>query len=202
MTSKRQTSIAYLGPRHTFSHMAARERRIRQRVQGDARYVTLVGFNTIEEVFAAVERGECECGVVPYENNTLKKRISDTEASLHSHPHLEIKEKIDQPIEFCVGTLFGLTPEIVASKDKAIQQCTKYIDAIGANTCDTDSTGAAAKLLSRFRNAKEDLNGKTWGAIASEKALIAANLVIVARDVGDKPKASNVTTFAVIAPLR
>ncbi|MGC2422891.1 MAG: chorismate mutase, partial [Nitrospirota bacterium] len=53
--------IAYLGPRATFSHLACI-----QQFGYSAQYVPV---NSIKEVFAEVERGLAEYGVVPIENS-------------------------------------------------------------------------------------------------------------------------------------
>jgi chorismate mutase/prephenate dehydratase len=54
--------VAYLGPEGTYCHIAAR--------QTFGSQPELVPHNTIPEVFAAVERGAAEHGVVPVENTT------------------------------------------------------------------------------------------------------------------------------------
>ena len=59
---ERRLRIAFLGPEGTYSHLAAR------RHFGES--AELVPTATIGDVFAAVERGQAELGVVPVENTT------------------------------------------------------------------------------------------------------------------------------------
>ncbi|MEY3764524.1 MAG: hypothetical protein RLZ42_1184 [Armatimonadota bacterium] len=54
--------IAYLGPEGTFSHRAARDK-----FGNSAEFIPV---QTISDVFAKVERGDAEYGVVPVENST------------------------------------------------------------------------------------------------------------------------------------
>src|SRR5713101_9787790 len=54
--------IAYFGPEATFTHLAAREQFGSQAV--------FVSVATIPQVFAAVERGQADYGVVPIENSS------------------------------------------------------------------------------------------------------------------------------------
>ena len=54
--------VAYLGPEGTFTHVAAR------RKFGDS--VTYLPSATLDEVFAEVERGRADHGIVPVENST------------------------------------------------------------------------------------------------------------------------------------
>jgi chorismate mutase/prephenate dehydratase len=54
--------VAYLGPEGTFSHQAAREH--------FGALATLCGVTTISDVFAAVEAGRAQLGIVPVENTT------------------------------------------------------------------------------------------------------------------------------------
>lgn len=55
-------TVAYLGPEHTFSHLAARKR--------FGRRAEFVAAGSIADVFDAVERGTANFGVVPIQNST------------------------------------------------------------------------------------------------------------------------------------
>jgi chorismate mutase/prephenate dehydratase len=59
---ERVLQVAYLGPEGTFSHLAASEQ--------FGRLAELWGLRSIADVFAAVERGKVQLGVVPVENTT------------------------------------------------------------------------------------------------------------------------------------
>ena len=65
----RPLRAAYLGPMHSYSHLAT------LKYFGDA--IELVPVGTIEAVFDAIDKGEVDTGVVPVENST-DGRVVDT----------------------------------------------------------------------------------------------------------------------------
>ena len=116
-------TVAYLGPEHTNTHVAARARFGRR-----ARYLHAP---TVEDVFQLVEREEADWGVVPIENSlegavthTLD-RFLDFKAS-----PVRIHGEIEQPIRHCLivrrgASLAGV--RAVYSHPQALAQCHRWL---------------------------------------------------------------------------
>ncbi len=179
-----QTSleIAFLGPRGTFTHMAA------QRGFGlAARYVECA---TIAAVFDAVERGHARYGVVPIENST-EGGVTFTLDELFAR-EVRIWGEVVTDISHC---LVRRRPELdgierIHSHPQALAQCRQWLakNLPAAQWVVAPSTSAAA------RSALEDDAG---AAIASQLAAELSNLAVVRDSIQDR--AVNVTRFAVLA---
>ncbi len=113
--------IAYLGPKGTFSHGAALMFcRIRE-VTPD-----LVPSDTIEDVITAVRTDlSITYAIIPFENEIIGK-INNPDLT----KDLKIVEKIDLPVPMSIGGLADTLEniDIIYSKDKALQQCTDYLE--------------------------------------------------------------------------
>ncbi len=177
---EKQTTVAFLGPRDTFSHMAA------LRVFGNsAEYHPLPSF---ADVFSEVERGRIDYGVVPVESS-MGGAVSDTldcfissnlkivnEVMLHITQNLLAKCALDEV-------------ERVYSKDNALIQCRDWLRANlpRAEAIEVSSTAEAA------RRATEEPNA---AAIASRLAAQTYNLEVLAPHIEDNPQ--NYTRFFVM----
>ena len=177
---ERPTSVAFLGPRDTFSHMAA------LRVFGaESEYHPLPSF---ADVFTEVERGRIDYGVVPVESS-MGGSVSDTldrfitselkivnEILMHITQNLLAKCKLDEI-------------KRVYSKDNAILQCRNWLRANlpGVLLIETSSTAEAARRAAAEPGA---------AAIASRLAAVTYELDIIAERVEDAPH--NFTRFVVI----
>lgn len=177
---ERPTSVAFLGPRDTFSHMAA------LRVFGaGSEYHPLPSF---ADVFTEVERGRIDYGVVPVESSmggsvsdTLDRFISSelkivNEILMHITQNLLAKCKMDEI-------------KRVYSKDNALLQCRNWLRANlpGVPLIETSSTAEAARRASAEPGA---------AAIASRLAAVTYELDVLAERVEDAPH--NFTRFVVI----
>lgn len=173
-------SVAFLGPRDTFSHMAA------LKVFGAAAdYHPLPSFG---EVFTEVERGRIDYGVVPIESSTGGS-VGDTldrfvqsdlkvinEVMLHVNQNLLSKEKLADI-------------KRVYSKDNALLQCRNWLHANlpAATLIETSSTAEAARRVAEEPGT---------AAIASRLAADTYKLDVVAERIEDQPH--NFTRFFVI----
>lgn len=173
--------VAYLGPEGTFSHLAARE--------SFGQTAGFVPVRSIPDVFAAVERGDADHGVVPVENTTEGVVTATLDALLES------------PVTICGERLLRIAhhllsraPDLaavrrVASHPQPLAQCRVWLDRHlpNAERIETASTSAAASL------AAED---PETAAIASELVGELRGLPALARAIEDRR--DNTTRFLVL----
>ncbi len=172
--------VAYLGPEHTYSHIAAISR------FGSAAELVPVG--SISAVFSEVEQGQAQYGIVPLENST-DGRVSDT-LEAFARSSLQICGEVPLAIHHALlasGTRSGIRQ--VASKPQALSQCRNWLTGQlpQAELVPVGSTADAA------RRAASD---PAVAAIASEQAGVEYGLKVLAPAIEDNP--DNVTRFAVI----
>jgi chorismate mutase/prephenate dehydratase len=174
------TSVAFLGPRDTFSHIAA------LRVFGaSSEYHPLPSFS---DIFTEVERGRIDYGVVPIESS-MGGSVSDT---LDRFIISDLKI-INEVMLHITQNLLSVSPleEIsrVYSKDNALLQCRNWLRANlpSAELIEVSSTAEAAR-----RAAQEP----GTAAIASKLAAETYNLNLVAERIEDAPH--NFTRFLVL----
>ncbi len=174
-------TIAYLGPEGTFAHAAARE----QFGAG----VVLAPAETIAQVFAEVEQGRAEYGVVPVENST-EGSVRPTLDLLIESP-LQIAAEILLDVRQC---LLGTAAELsdirrVLSHPQGLAQCRRWLGAHlpGVALEEVASTARAAEL------ARDD---PATAAIASELAGERCGLRVLAGGIQDET--ANVTRFLVL----
>jgi chorismate mutase / prephenate dehydratase len=173
--------VAFLGPEHTYSHDAARER-----FGASAEFVPQT---SIGAVFQAVESGHSDLGVVPVENST-DGSITLTLDLLIDTP-LVIVGEILLPVRHALLSRDGERDAIrrIVSHQQSLAQCRGYLSANYPN-CATEavvSNALAAKI------AAEDAS---CAAIASTGAAEAYGLKVIAENVQDL--ASNTTRFIVM----
>ena len=176
----RPTSVAYLGPAFTYSHLAALEH--------FGQSADLVPVGTIASVFEEVERRQADYGIVPIENST-DGRITDAMVCLARTP-AKICGNVQLRIHHC---LLGIGPrnkiERVYSKPQALGQCRSWLS---KHLPDVQLVGVASTAEAALKASKE----KTAAAIASKQAGVNHGLTVLARNIEDNP--DNVTRFAVI----
>ncbi|WP_417739457.1 prephenate dehydratase [Rosistilla oblonga] len=172
--------VAYLGPQHSYSHLAA------LKYFGDAAMLTPE--STIAAVFDAVVRGQAAMGIVPVENST-DGRVVDTLGMFVQNP-VNICGEVLLPIHHY---LLSSTPrdQIVEiySKPQALSQCRGWLaqHMPDVHLKELSSTAAAAKLAAEQPGV---------AAIASEAAGREYGLNVIAASIEDNP--NNVTRFAVL----
>lgn len=171
--------IGFFGPSGTFTEEAALT------LEGE-----LVSFNTIPEVFEAVNRKVVDAGVVPIENS-IEGSVGITLDLLVHDYDLKIKKEIILPIShnLLVNPDADLEDiKIVYSHTQPLSQCRKFIEGMKVEIRATSSTSAAAELI---------VGEETAAAIGTKRAAQIYGLNILIRDVQDYK--NNLTRFVVIA---
>jgi chorismate mutase/prephenate dehydratase len=174
--------VAYLGPEGTFTHQA-----VRRQFGTSARSIPC---GTIGLVFAEVERGGADFGVVPIENSTegvvnhTLDTFIDTELSICAEIALEVSQ--------CLLVKADLEQNAIRrvySHPQALGQCRRWItgNLPQATLIESPSTAEAARL------AREDSAG---AAIGSEMAARLHDLIVLRRRIEDAEH--NVTRFLLI----
>lgn len=173
-------TVAYLGPRTTFSHQAA------ARHFGSA--VVLQAERTIPEVFEAVERGRAHFGVVPIENS-LEGGVNAT-LDCFMDTTVRICAQLFLPVDLNLlgrGPLEGVRK--IYSHPQPFGQCRRWLAAHlpSAECIEVSSTARAAELA-----ASED----AAAAIAGDLASAEFGLPVLAPSIQDA--SGNVTRFFII----
>lgn len=176
------SKIGILGPLGTYTEQAA----FKYDKESE-----LVAYNSIEEVFSAVESGKVSKGVVPIENR-LDGHITRTLDLLYNSINVKIIREVTIEIAHYLGGL-GSPGDIkkITSKREALNQCRNFFskEYKDAELVETTSTAAAAEMI-----AKQKL--RDTAAVGSEQAMKRYGLNILAKNIGDKN--DNTTRFVVI----
>lgn len=182
--------VAILGPLLTYTHQAAENHYQKREDVTDG--IRITPYRTIDDVFAAVEAGKMDEGVVP-EENVIEGTVRATMDGYHNRKvYLVAKEVI--PVNHYVGTSPDADVqdiEEILSKTEAFSQCSQWIGAYLPNATQTpaNSTADAARIV------KEEGSPKK-AAIAPEMALNELGLSVIASNVGNV--AYNKTMFGII----
>ncbi|MBN2429487.1 MAG: prephenate dehydratase [Deltaproteobacteria bacterium] len=175
-------TVAYLGPKATFTQMAA----IRQ-FGVSAR---LVPAKSVSAVFDEVIRGRAQYGVVPVENSN--EGIVSHTLDMFFESDLKIYAEIHVEISQCLLSLSGRMEDVrkICSHPVALAQCRKWLEENLPDIpqVDVSSTALAAQM------AAED--GAT-AALSSEVAATLYGLRIIKKKIEDNP--NNFTRFLVIS---
>ncbi|WP_373017271.1 prephenate dehydratase [Thiomicrorhabdus sp.] len=174
-------SVAYLGPEGSYSHASV----IKQ--FGSSAHPVAV--SSIEEVFATVEKGEANYGIVPVENSS-EGVVKNTENEM-IHTGLTISGEVDLAIHHCLLSKGGDIEKVrkVVAHSQALGQCEHWLknNMPWAELEAVDSNALAAKM------AQED---DTLAAIASEQAAQLYGLKILESHIEDRR--DNTTKFWVV----
>jgi chorismate mutase/prephenate dehydratase len=174
------TRAAYLGPKYSYSHLAA--------IEHFGEGVELIATATIKAVFEELTRGHVQYGIVPIENST-DGRIVDT-LDMFARLPSRICGEVQLRVHHC---LLGKCPRSevleVYSKPQAISQCREWLSKHlpQARVIEMTSTAAAAQLAADKPGA---------AAIASHAAGVNYGLSIIDANIEDNK--NNITRFAVI----
>ncbi len=143
-------TIAYLGPEHTNTHLAALKRFGRR-----ARYVHAP---TVDHVFQLVEQRRVKCGVVPVENS-LQGAVAHTLDYFIREPKsaVRIHGEIQHPVTHHLITMTRLSPKElrkvhdVWSHPQALAQCALWLrqHLPGVTQHETNSTAEAVWTMMR-----------------------------------------------------
>ncbi|NDL61163.1 bifunctional chorismate mutase/prephenate dehydratase [Acerihabitans arboris] len=122
-TLERSARIAFLGPKGSYSHLAAR--------QYGARYFDQVvecGCQKFPDIIQMVETGQADYGVLPIENSSSGS-INDV-YDLLQHTNLSLVGELTNPIDHCMlvtGESSIDQIEVVYSHPQPFQQCSQFI---------------------------------------------------------------------------
>lgn len=172
--------VAYLGPKYSFSHLAAINR------FGDGRDLTPVA--TIKAVFESLHFHQTDYGIVPIENST-DGRIVDT-LDMFSRLPLRITGEVELAIHHhLLGKCARGEVIEVYSKPQALSQCRDWLakNLPQAKAIEMTSTAIAAQIAADKPGA---------AAIASQEAAAHYGLAMIDSNIEDNK--NNLTRFAVI----
>lgn len=179
---QRVPSIAFLGPEHTFSHQAAKKH-FGSRCHFDPQ-------STIEDVFAAVERGSVDLGIVPIENTIQGVETRTLDAFVNSPLLIEAEAWVD--VHICLLTRGDMKQiKQVLSHPQPLAQCRQWLhhNLPEAQLIPVASTAAAASAVA-------EANDPTQAALATADAAVFNMLPIIAENIEDRP--NNRTRFFII----
>ncbi len=172
--------IAYLGPSATFTHQAARAR--------FGASVEYTACQTISDVFAAVQKGTADYGVVPIENST-EGAVTHT-----------LDEFMDTPLRICAEIYLRITHHLMAagpvegikrlySNPQVFGQCRRWLaeNMPQVDLVPVSSTARAAEMAAQEPDS---------GALASELAAELYGLTVWHHDIQDI--SGNTTRFLVV----
>ena len=182
---EKKVAIAYLGPPVTYTHQAAQKK-----FGSSVDYTPCAG---ISDVFAEVQNGRSEYGVVPVENST-EGAVNHT-LDLFIDSDLKIYAEIYLPIHHHLMSIGNPLSSItqVYSKDQVFGQCRLWLESHlrGTQLVETASTGEAAQIVAN------NTNREGIACIASKIASDVYGLKVLASAIEDN--ANNTTRFLVVA---
>lgn len=178
---ERSVVVAYLGPRATFTHQAARSR-----FGGSVQYMDC---ETISDVFCAVEKKRADYGVVPIENSTdgavthTLDQFTDTSLKICAEIYLPISHSL-------MANIPREQIERIYSKPEVFGQCRHWLheNMPGVSLVPVSSTARGTEMASREPGC---------AALASTLAAELYGMNILDQDVQDL--GGNTTRFLVIA---
>lgn len=179
--SQKKAEVAFLGPDATFSHLAG--------VKYFGHSADYKAMETIDDVFAEVEKGRCRYGIVPVENSIEGAVFSTLDCFMKYKVQIcgELRLEISHNLVCRSGNIEDV--QTVASHSQPLAQCREWLrkHLPSVPTLPVFSTGAAAQMAS---------NNPNIGAIASSLAIKTYELQVVVPGIEDYR--GNTTRFLVI----
>ncbi|GBC99728.1 P-protein [bacterium HR17] len=177
----RPPRVAFLGPFHSFSHLACEEH--------FGTFVEPLPQRTIHDVFREVERGNADFGIVPAEN-VAEGPVGDTLDALLQTP-LKIVAEVLLEVNHCLLSKAADLAAVrrVYSRDIALAQCRQWLQ----NYLPQVELIAVASTAEGAERAATDAEG---AAIGPRRAADAYGLQVLAERIQDVP--FNLTRFWVL----
>ena len=179
--SQKNIEVAYLGPEATFTHQAG--------VRYFGHSADYKQLESIDEVFAEVEKGRTSYGIVPVENSIEGAVFSTLDSFMKYKVQIcgEIRMEISHNLVSKSGNIEDI--QTIASHAQALAQCREWIrkNMGSVPTLPVFSTGAAAQMAA---------NNPNIGAIASTLAIKSYELQVVVKGIEDYR--GNTTRFLII----
>ncbi|HDL7455758.1 TPA: bifunctional chorismate mutase/prephenate dehydratase [Yersinia enterocolitica] len=186
-TAQHSARIAFLGPKGSYSHLAARQYAARHFEQ-----LIECGCQKFQDIFTQVETGQADYAVLPIEN-TSSGSINDV-YDLLQHTSLSIVGEITNPIDHCVlvATDTDLSQiKTVYSHPQPFQQCSQFINRFPHWKIEyCESTAAAMEKVAQ-------LNSPEAAALGSEAGGALYNLQVLEHNLANQQR--NITRFIILA---
>jgi prephenate dehydratase len=181
--------MGLLGPDGTFTTQIGYEYQKKQNIKPE-----IILYKTIEDCFDAVDKKEVEIAIVPILNSTSTAAwVNQTLGRLRNNGAMIYGEQVLK-IRHNLAVVPGTKKEnirYIHSKDKALQQCTKYLSKYDIELVNATSTAAAAQDILSL----EDSIYRA--AVVPQRAVDLYGLEILEKDIQDDP--NNKTKFIVIS---
>lgn len=177
------TRVAFLGPEGTFAHQAVDlVRCIGPEHRADPR-------PTVASVLEAVEEGDADVGVVPFESSIEGQVNLTVDVLVHDFDRIQVCEEVVLDVTFGAYRRPGAPgpPRAVASHPVGLAQCRRWVHDAGLPVTESSSTAEACRLAA-------DDGGLI--ALASPTAAARWGLAPVAERIEDFPGAQ--TRFVVV----
>ncbi len=148
-------------------------------------------FESLDEVFAVVERGEVPFGIVPAENS-LEGSISRV-YDLLLDSSLKVCGEIELRVVHCLIANPGARLDSIKkvySHPQALGQCKAFLKHLGCEIIPTYDTAGSVKMIKEEKIAD-------GGAIASARAAKIYGMKIIAQEIEDNP--NNFTRFFILS---
>jgi prephenate dehydratase len=146
---------------------------------------------SFENVFAAVEDGSCQNGLLPIENSVA--------GSIHRNYDLLLQHDLSivgeyyLRVQHCLIAIPGVRLEevrSVISHPQALAQCDRYLQTLGVTISPVYDTAGSVRIV-------QEQGERTQAAIASRRAAELYGMSILAEEIEDDP--ANYTRFLAIA---
>ncbi|MFH1284139.1 MAG: prephenate dehydratase [Candidatus Peregrinibacteria bacterium] len=184
-------NIAVLGPKNTFSDIAADKF-----LKKSGLKLKKLFARDIDEVFSVVEKGKAVMGIAPVEN-ALHGTVRETlDCLFQSKVH--IISEISLPVHHCLISLSNSNTrgiKRILSHYQALGQCKKYLKKHFPNAS-LESFQSTTAAIKRLQNSSD----KSIAVIAPEVAANQNGLRILAKNIEDKK--DNATVFVIIGKGR
>ncbi|HHQ6724774.1 TPA: bifunctional chorismate mutase/prephenate dehydratase [Serratia fonticola] len=186
-TSQHSARIAFLGPKGSYSHLAARQYAARHFDQ-----LIECGCQKFQDIFTLVETGQADYAILPIEN-TSSGSINDV-YDLLQHTSLSIVGELTLPIDHCVLVASDTDLqqiETVYSHPQPFQQCSQYLNRYPHWKIEyCESTAAAMEKVAK-------LNSPKAAALGSEAGGALYNLQVLEHNLANQQQ--NITRFIILA---
>lgn len=186
-TSQHSARIAFLGPKGSYSHLAARQYAARHFDQ-----LIECGCQKFQDIFTQVETGQADYAILPIEN-TSSGSINDV-YDLLQHTSLSIVGELTLPIDHCVLVASDTELqqiETVYSHPQPFQQCSQYLNRYPHWKIEyCESTAAAMEKVAK-------LNSPKAAALGSEAGGALYNLQVLEHNLANQQQ--NITRFIILA---
>ncbi len=185
--SQHSARIAFLGPKGSYSHLAARQYAARHFDQ-----LIECGCQKFQDIFIQVETGQADYAILPIEN-TSSGSINEV-YDLLQHTSLSIVGELTNPINHCVliaGDSDLSQIETVYSHPQPFQQCSQFLNRFPHWKIEyTESTAAAMEKVAK-------LNSPKVAALGSEAGGALYGLQVLEHNLANQQQ--NITRFIVLA---